>query len=66
MKVYRKRTDCERTHSHLKALFKFDVRYVRNASKRLFVLLNFVVYQIVILGNLQNNVHKVKQFSLIH
>jgi len=64
--VYRKRTDCERTHSHLKALFKFDVRHVRDASKRLYVLLNFVAYQIVLLGNLQNNVHKVKQFSLIH
>jgi len=24
LKVYRKRTDCEQTHSHLKALFRFD------------------------------------------
>lgn len=64
--IYRKRTDCERTHSHLKRLFKFDVRHVRNASKRLYVLLNFVAYQIVLLASLQNNVHKVKQFSHIH
>lgn len=61
--VYAKRTDCERTHNHIKSLVKFDVRKVRNASKRLYILANFVVYQILILGHLQNKILPVQQFS---
>jgi hypothetical protein len=63
--IHRKRSDCERTHGYLKALFKFDVRHVRNTSKRLYVFLNFVTYQIILLGSLQNNVRRVKQFFQI-
>ena len=61
--VYAKRTDCERTHNHIKSLVKFDVRKVRNASKRLYILANFVVYQILLLGHLQNKILPVQQFS---
>ena len=61
--VYSKREDCERTHNHIKAIVKFDVRRVRNDSKRLYVLANFVVYQILLLGHLQNNISPVQQLA---
>jgi hypothetical protein len=61
--VYAKRTDCERTHNHIKSVVKFDVRKICNASKRLYILANFVVYQILLLGHLQNNISPVQQFS---
>jgi len=61
--VYAKRGNCERTHSHIKAIVKFDVRGVRSASKRLYVLMNFVVYQILLLGHLQNGIRPVQHLS---
>ena len=61
--MYSKREDCERTHNHIKATLKFDVKRVRNESKRLYVLANFVVYQILLLGHLQNNILPVQQLA---
>ena len=61
--VYSKREDCERTHNHIKSIVKFDVRKVRNESKRLYVLANFVVYQILLLGHMQNNISPVQQLA---
>jgi hypothetical protein len=61
--VYAKREDCERTHNHIKSIMKLDVRRVRNESKRLYVLANFVVYQILLLGHLQNNISPVQQLA---
>lgn len=61
--TYAQRTDCERTHNHIKSLVKFDVRKVCNTSKRLYVLENFVVYQILLLGHLQNKILPVQQFA---
>lgn len=61
--VYSKRGDCERTHNNIKSIVKFDVRKVRNESKRLYVLANFVVYQILLLGHLQNNIKPVQQLG---
>jgi len=61
--VYAKRGDCERTHSHIKATVKFDVRRVTNESECLHVLANFVVYQILLLGHLQNNISPVQQLT---
>lgn len=61
--TYAQRTDCERTHNHIKSLVKFDVRKICNASKRLYVLANFVVYQILLLGHLQNKILPVQQFA---
>ena len=64
--VYKKRGDCERTHNNLKSTFKFDVRKLRNSSKKLYVLANFVAYQILLLGHLQNNIRPVQQLALYY
>jgi len=61
--VYAKRGDCERTHNHIKSIMKFDVRRLINESKPLYVLANFVVYQILLLGHLQNNILPVQQLA---
>jgi len=61
--VYAKRGDCERTHNHIKSIMKFDVRRLINESKRLYVLANFVVYQILLLRHLQNNILPVQQLA---
>ena len=60
---YAKRGDCERTHNHIKSIVKFDIRGLRSASKRLYVLMNFVVYQILLLGHLQNGIRPVHHLS---
>lgn len=64
--VYKKRGDCERTHNNLKSTVKFDVRKLRNSSKKLYVLANFVAYQILLLGHLQNNIRPVQQLALYY
>ena len=61
--VYSGRGDCERTHNNIKSIVKFDVRKVRNDSKRLYVLANFVIYQILLLGHLQNKIVPVQQLA---
>jgi hypothetical protein len=61
--VYLRRGDCERTHNNIKSIVKFDVRKVRNESKKLYVLANFVIYQILLLGHLQNKVIPVQQLA---
>jgi hypothetical protein len=61
--VYSRRGDCERTHNNIKSIVKFDVRKVRNDSKRLYVLANFVIYQILLLGHLQNKIVPVQQLA---
>jgi hypothetical protein len=63
--VYAKRGDWERTHNHIKSIMKFDVRRLRNEIKRLYVLANFVVYQILLKGHLQNKIFPVQQFKYI-
>ena len=60
---YAKRGDCERTHNHIKSIVKFDIRGLRSASKRLYVLMSFVVYQILLLGHLQNGIRPVQHFA---
>jgi len=64
--VYKKRGDCERTHNNIKSTVKFDVRKLRNFSKKLYVLANFVAYQILLLGHLQNNIQPVQQLALYY
>jgi len=61
--TYARRGDCERTHNHIKSIVKFDVRGLRTASKRLYVLVNFVAYQILLLGNLQNKIKPAQQLA---
>lgn len=61
--TYAKRGDCERTHNHIKSIVKFDIRGVRTASKRLYILVNFVVYQILLLGHLQNGIRPAQHLT---
>ena len=61
--IYSRQGGCERTHNNIKSIVKFDVRKVRNDSKRLYVLANFVIYQILLLGHLQNKIVPVQQLA---
>jgi hypothetical protein len=61
--IYSNRGDCERTHNHIKSIVKFDIRGLRQESKRLYVIMNFVVYQILLLGHLQNNITPAQHFT---
>ena len=36
---YKKRAECEKTHGHIKGTVKFDIRRIRNVSKKLYSLL---------------------------
>lgn len=42
---------------------KSDVRKLRNDTKKLYVLANFVIYQILFLGHLQNKIFPVQQLA---
>src|SRR5664280_1506073 len=46
---YKKRAECEKTHGHIKGTVKFDIRRIRNVSKKLYSLLSFVAYQLMVL-----------------
>src|SRR5664280_1241981 len=56
--MYKKRAECEKIHGHIKQVVKFDIRRTRNGSKKLYSLLNFVAYQLLVLAELQNKVEK--------
>lgn len=60
---YGRRGDCERTHSHMKSILKFDVKNIRNTSKKFSILVNFFAYQILLLGHLQNGILPAQQFA---
>ena len=60
---YKKRAECEKIHGHIKGTVKFDVRKVRNESRRLYSLLGFIVYQILILIEMQNKVGNKSSFG---
>ena len=53
---YKLRKECERIHGHIKNTVKFDVRRVMEESKELYSKFNFVVYQLLLLTNLQNGI----------
>jgi len=61
--LYSRRGDCERTHNNIKSIVKFEVRNVRTDSKKHYVLVNFVIYQILLLGHLQNKIVPVQQLA---
>ena len=52
---YKSRGDCERTHSHMKRMFNFKVKWIQNRSKEFYMALNFIAYQTVLLARLFNN-----------
>ena len=53
---YKKRTECEKIHGHIKGTVKFDIRRVRNQSRKLYSLLSFITYQLLVLTEIQSEV----------
>ena len=41
---YKKRAEYEKIHGHIKGTVKFDIRRVRNQSRKLYSLLSFIAY----------------------
>lgn len=61
---YNLREECERIHGHIKNTVKFNVRRVMEESKELYSKFNFVVYQLLLLTNLQNKVKSTHSFKI--
>ena len=61
--LYKKRAECEKIHGHIKDTVKFDVRRLRKESRKLYSLLNFIAYQILVLTELQNKVQNPNSFG---
>jgi len=57
------RKECERIHGHIKNTVQFDVRRIREESRELYSKFNFVVYQLLLLTNLQNRVKPANAFG---
>ncbi len=53
---YKMRAECEKIHGHIKGTVKFDIRKVRNQSGKLYSLLSFIAYQLLVLTEMQNKV----------
>ena len=60
---YKKRDECEKIHGHIKCTVKFDIRRVRNESRKLYSLLSFIVYQLLVLTEIQNKVGNKNSFG---
>jgi len=60
---YKSRGDCERTHSHMKRMFNFRVKWIQNRSKEFYIALNFIAYQIVLLARLLNKETDIQDLS---
>jgi hypothetical protein len=60
---YKSRSDCERTHSHMKHTFNFRVKWVQNRSKEFYMGLNFIAYQTLLLIRLANNEIDIQDLS---
>ncbi len=57
------RKECERIHGHIKSTVKFDIRRIREESRELYSKLNFVIYQLLLLTNLQNGIKPANAFE---
>ena len=60
---YKKRAECEKIHGHIKGTVKFDIRRVRNESRKLYSLLSFIAYQLLVLTEMQNKVGNKNSFG---
>ncbi|AKB58931.1 hypothetical protein MSBR2_2415 [Methanosarcina barkeri 227] len=60
---YKKRAECEKIHGHIKGTVKFDIRRVRNQSRKLYSLLSFIAYQLLVLTEMQNKVEDKNSFG---
>jgi hypothetical protein len=61
--LYKKRGECEPKHGHIKDVVKFDIRRVRVESRKLYSLLSFVSYQLLVLTEVQNGFKKRNSFG---
>lgn len=61
--LYRTRSECERIHGHIKHTVKFDIRGLRRDSKQLYTKFHFVVYQLLLLANMQNGSKDLNSFG---
>ena len=66
LSLYKKRGECEPKHGHIKDVVKFDIRRVRVESRRLYSLLNFVSYQLLVLTELQKQFMKTNSFGIFY
>jgi hypothetical protein len=57
------RQECERIHGHIKYTLKFDVRYIVDKSRELYVKFNFITYQLLLLINLANSIEPANAFE---
>ena len=62
--AYKSRSDCERTHSHMKRMFTFTVKWIQQRSREFYMCANFVAYQIVLIANLMRNVPDIQDMSV--
>jgi hypothetical protein len=63
LSLYKKRGECEPKHGHIKDVVKFDIRRVRAESRKLYSLLSFVSYQLLVLTELQSGFTKRNSFG---
>lgn len=61
---YKKRAECEKIHGHIKGTVKFDIRRVRNESRKLYSLLSFIAYQLLVLTEMQNKIRDKNSFGI--
>ncbi|GEM_PF-5635451 len=50
---YKKRAECKKIHGHIKSTVKFDIRRVRNQSRKLYSMLSLITYQLLVLTEMQ-------------
>ena len=60
---YKSRSDCERTHSHMKRMFHFTVKWVQQRSKEFYMAFRFVSYQTILLARLLKLEPDIQNFS---
>ncbi|AKB36412.1 hypothetical protein MSSAC_1822 [Methanosarcina siciliae C2J] len=60
---YKKRSECEKVHGHIKDTVKFDIRRERNKSRKLYSLLSFIAYQLLVLTEIQNKTGNKNSFE---
>jgi hypothetical protein len=53
---YKKRDECEKMHGHIKGTVIFDIKRVRTKSRKLYSLLSFIAYQLLVLTEMKNKV----------
>ena len=60
---YQKRDECEKIHGHIKCTVKFEIRRVRTESRKLYSLSSFIIYQLLVLTEIQNKVGNKNSFG---